>query len=47
MARIVIVTTRFPYFYTEAFLEAEYPYLNKSFENICLSPLEKVSSLKV
>lgn len=41
MARIVIVTTRFPYFYTEAFLEAEYPYLNKSFENICFLPLFK------
>lgn len=41
MKRLVIITTRFPYFYTEAFLEAEYPYLQKAFDDIVFLPLIK------
>lgn len=41
MKRIVIVTTRFPYFYTEAFLETEFPYLQTAFDRITFLPLYK------
>ena len=41
MKRVVIVTTRFPYFYTEAFLEAEYPYLKETFDEVVFLPLLK------
>lgn len=41
MKRIVIVTSRFPYFYTEAFLESELPYLRNAFDTITFLPLYK------
>lgn len=41
MNKLVIITTRFPYFNTEAFLETEYIYTKKEFEQIVFLPLYK------
>ena len=39
--KLTVVTSRFPYFHTEAFLESEYPFLQKSFEEVTFLPLIK------
>lgn len=39
--KLLVITTRFPYFYTEAFLEAEYPYLLPTFDSVSFLPLYK------
>lgn len=41
MDKIVVVTRRFPYFYTEAFLESEVPYLLKQFNMVTFLPTVK------
>ena len=30
--KLTVITSKFPYFHTEAFLESEYPFLLKSFD---------------
>lgn len=39
--KLTIITRRFPYFYTEAFLESEYPYLKSSFDELFFIPIFK------
>lgn len=39
--KLLVITNKFPYFYTEAFLEAEYPYLLSKFESVSFLPLYK------
>lgn len=41
MKKLTIITRRFPYFYTEAFLESEYPYLKAGFDQLVFVPIFK------
>lgn len=39
--KLIVITTRFPYFNTESFLESEYPFLHKAFDIVTFLPLIK------
>lgn len=39
--KLIVITTKFPYFNTEAFLESEYPFLQKAFDEVTFLPLIK------
>ena len=39
--KLTVITSKFPYFHTEAFLESEYPFLLKSFDEVVFLPLIK------
>lgn len=39
--KITVITIRFPYFNTEAFLESEFPFLQKNFDRVTFLPLIK------
>lgn len=39
--KLIVITTKFPYSNTEAFLESEYPFLQKKFDKVIFLPLIK------
>jgi glycosyltransferase involved in cell wall biosynthesis len=39
--KLIVITTKFPYFNTEAFLESEYHFLQKAFDEVTFLPLIK------
>ena len=41
---LTVITSRFPYFHTEAFLESEYPFLREAFNEVVFLPLIKGES---
>lgn len=41
MKKLIIITSKFPYYLTESFLESEYPYLIDKFDKVTFVPIKK------
>lgn len=41
MKKLIIITSKFPYYLTESFLESEYPYLIANFDKVTFMPIHK------